>query len=165
MSKQYSTGSHAGVWIIGITVAVVAILALIISQNTPPTKTNREVALSCTTDAATQFHIHPKLTILISGQEQTIPAEVGASGLCLHPLHTHDASGVIHIESPEKRDFTLADFFAVWDKPFTKDQILDYRADDRHVIRETVNGNEVQTYEQTILRDNDAIVIAYEEKK
>lgn len=152
-------------WIIGITIAVVAVLALIIAQDTPSAKTNREVALSCTTDVATQFHIHPKLTIVINGQEQTIPAEVGSRFACLHPLHTHDATGVIHIESPEKRDFTLADFFAVWDKPFTNNQILDYRTDDRHVIRETVNGNEVQTYEQTILRDNDAIVITYEEKK
>lgn len=40
-----------------------------------------------------------------------------------NPIHTHDDTGIIHIESPVKRDFTLADFFAVWNKPFSKDQI------------------------------------------
>ncbi|MBI4281284.1 hypothetical protein HY625_00515 [Candidatus Uhrbacteria bacterium] len=160
-----NASSSAMPWIIGITIVVVLILGVMIAQNTPSPKTNREVALSCTTDMATQFHIHPKLTISINGQSQIIPADVGESSLCLHPLHTHDASGVIHVESPEKRDFRLSDFFAVWDKQFTKDQILDYRTDDRHSIHMTVNGQETSAYEETILRDNDAIMIAYEEKR
>ena len=29
-------------------------------------------------------------------------------------LHTHDASGIVHIESPDKRDYTLGQFFDVW---------------------------------------------------
>ena len=29
-------------------------------------------------------------------------------------LHTHDRSGVIHIESPTTRDYTLGQFFGVW---------------------------------------------------
>ena len=28
--------------------------------------------------------------------------------------HTHDSTGIIHIESPLKRDFTLGQFFDVW---------------------------------------------------
>ncbi len=119
----------------------------------------------CTTDMATQFHIHPYLKIFINGQPQEIPADIGITNGCMHPLHTHDISGKIHVESPEKRDFTLSDFFAVWYKTFTKDQILDSNVDATHAIRETINGNQTQDYENTVLRDGDQIIIYYEEKK
>ena len=129
------------------------------------TKSTREVALACTTDLATRFHIHSQLKIVINGEPRDIPADIGISPTCMNPLHTHDTSGEIHVESPQKRNFTLADFFAVWGKSFTKDQILDSTVDDRHIIRVTVNGNNVPDYENTVLRDEDQIVISYEEKK
>jgi len=105
------------------------------------------------------------LEIIINGQKQEIPTDVGINAGCMNSLHTHDNSGIIHVESPEKRDFNLADFFAVWNKIYNKDQIFDYKTDDTHIIRQTINGQEVQDYENTILRDNDKITIYYEEKK
>ncbi len=114
---------------------------------------------------ATQFHIHPHLKISINGQEERIPKDIGIKPLCMNSLHTHDDSGTLHVESPEKRDFTLSDFFAVWNKIFNKDQILGYKVDEKYLIRETVNGKEVQTYENTILIDKDEIIIYYEERK
>ena len=134
------------------------------SRPTTP-RTNREVALICTTDMATQFHIHPHLEILINGRREEIPANIGIKSTCMNALHTHDTSGTIHVESPEQRDFTLADFFAVWNKPFNKDHIIDYKTDSQHAIRETVNGKEVLDYENTVLRDKDQIVIIYEKIK
>jgi len=154
-------------WIIGFVVVIIALFAWgnIAARSKEAARTNREVALLCTTDMATQFHIHPVLTILINGQKQTIPAEIGIKPTCMNSLHTHDASGTIHVESPEKRDFTLADFFAVWGTTFNKDQILDSTTDATHVIRVTVNGAEVTTYENTVLLDKDQITISYEQKK
>lgn len=131
-------------------------------------KTNRQVALTCTTAMATQFHIHPHLAIIINGEQQEIPVDIGIAGVCINAIHTHENTGKIHVESPEKRDFTLEDFFFIWGKTFTKDQILDSKADATHRIRETVNGIESQDYEKTVLRDNDQIVISYrsnEQKK
>ncbi len=128
-------------------------------------RTNREVALTCTTDMATQFHIHPHLEILINGKREEIPANIGIKPICMNALHTHDTSGTIHVESPEQRDFTLADFFAVWNKPFNKDQILDYKTDSQHAIVETINGKEILDYENTVLHDKDQIVITYKEIK
>lgn len=148
-------------------VAVAVVFLIFKDTNAPerPQKTNREVAMICTTDMATQFHIHPYLQIIVNGQQKEIPAEVGISNSCMNPLHTHDNTGKIHVESPEKRDFTLADFFAVWKKTFTKDQILDYKADETHTIRQTINGIETKGFENTILHDGDQIIIYYEEKK
>ena len=113
---------------------------------------------------ATEFHIHPNLEIIINGQKQEIPTDIGIVDGCMNALHTHDNTGVIHVESPEKRDFQLSDFFAVWNKTYSKDQILDYKVDDTHTIRQTINGKETQDFENTVLYDEDQIVISYEEK-
>ena len=32
-------------------------------------------------------------------------------------LHTHDASGIIHVESPDERPYTLGNFFDIWGQP------------------------------------------------
>lgn len=170
MSKRIQESSPLAWAIIGLfTFGVVAFVGFKIfggSFEKPVSqKTTREVALTCTTDMATQFHIHPKLKIIIASKEQEIPRNIGVMPTCMYSLHTHDNTGVIHVEAPEKKDFTLADFFAVWQKTFTKDQILDYKADENNVIRMTVNGRESLEYENLILRDNDEIIIYYEEKK
>jgi hypothetical protein len=108
------------------------------------------------------FHIHPVLSIVANGERQEIPTEVGITPTCMKAVHTHTPDGVIHIETGAPRDFTLSDFFAVWEKPFSKDQVLDFKADASHRIRMTVNGQEVDTFENTVLRDQDQIVILYE---
>ena len=113
---------------------------------------------------ATQFHIHPNLEIYVNGQKQEIPANIGIIFNCMHPIHTHDTSGIIHIESPEQRDFTLADFFAVWDKTYNKNQVINYKIDANHIIKETVNDSEVQDFENTVLHDKDRIIISYQVK-
>ncbi len=127
--------------------------------------TTREIAMSCTLDMYTQFHIHPHLRIMINGAEQTIPANTGISLSCMHPLHTHDTSGTIHVESPEQRDFTLGDFFAVWGKTFSKDQILDSVIDASHEIVMTVGGAPSDAYENLVFKDKQEIVIEYREMK
>lgn len=164
MSKKHQGSSSTTWWILGLTALVIGLVIFLGVKYSDPTKTNREVALACTTDMATRFHIHPSLEILINGEKQAIPTNIGVKADCMNALHTHGTSGEIHVESPQKRDFTLADFFAVWGKPYSKDQILDSKTDDRYVIRETVNGQEVGDYENTVLKDKDKIVISYEER-
>ncbi len=161
MHKQLSWG----IWL--LIVVFLFVLWLLVggkAKSTNISKTNRELALVCTTDMATQFHIHPRLIIMIDGGSYEIPHNIGVRSNCMNPLHTHGTDGTIHIESPEKRDFTLSDFFAVWDKPYSREQILDYRTDEEYVIVETVNGKMVEDYENTVLRDGDQIVISYEKR-
>lgn len=145
---------------------VLAFVGILFMRSDTPTtqteRTNREVALACTTDMATEFHIHAVLKIIANGEQQAIPADIGVRPGCMNALHTHDTIGTIHVESPEKRDFTLADFFAVWEQPFSKDQILGFNTDASHTIRVTVNGVNVDSFENTILKDTEEIVISYE---
>ncbi len=59
------------------------------------------------------YHSHPGLSIVINGSSFTIPANVGF-GSCARPIHTHDTTGTLHVETDENRDYTLGDFFLIW---------------------------------------------------
>ncbi len=126
--------------------------------------TSREVALGCTTDMATQFHIHPELHIYVNGSEVLVPHDTGIENGCMHAIHTHKDWPKLHVEAPVQKDFTLGDFFAVWGKDFSSSKLLDHVLDGDSLITVTVNGEKVDTYENTILRDKDEIVISYEGK-
>lgn len=62
------------------------------------------------------YHIHAHLDIIVDGKSQPVPAEIGidAQAQLISPVHTHDATGIIHIESPDRRTFTLGQFFTEW---------------------------------------------------
>src|SRR6187551_2971395 len=92
-------------------------------------KTSREVALTCTTDMATEFHIHPELSIFVNGEQITIPTDLGVTPACMTSIHTHDSTGIIHVEAPIQKDFTLGDFFAVWNKDFSKTKLFENSTD------------------------------------
>jgi hypothetical protein len=151
-------------WVGGIIVLFVVIWFTSSSTRDGVTtnRTNREIAQSCTFHGSDRFHIHPVLSIYVDGVLQPIPENIGIVPGCMKTIHTHTPDGVIHIESSEPRDFTLADFFANWEQPFSQTQIREYRTDATHRIRVTVNGEEVDTYEHTVLRDHDQITIYYE---
>jgi hypothetical protein len=77
----------------------------------------------------TDVHYHAHLSILFQGNELTIPAQIGipADQSCIYWLHTHDTTGVIHIEAPKDKakNFTLGDFFKVWNKKLSATQVAD----------------------------------------
>ena len=54
--------------------------------------------------------------------EQTSAGPFIGSGTCFYWLHTHAADGIIHIESPVKRTYTLGEFFDEWGQPLSSSQ-------------------------------------------
>ncbi len=64
------------------------------------------------------IHVHPYLAIDIDGTNITIPAGVGIFSSGLEPIHTHDSSGLLHVELAQadarSHNYTLGDFFAIW---------------------------------------------------
>jgi hypothetical protein len=103
------------------------------------------------------IHSHPQLAIFINDVRVTIPAQIGISAGCLRPLHTHDASGMIHIETDVNRTYTLKDFFLIWGNTmndtkytiFNHSQILNYTTDPVHTLTMKVNGvtnNDFENY-------------------
>jgi hypothetical protein len=63
------------------------------------------------------LHIHQHLDLFVNGKPVPggIPALIGINdNSYITELHTHATSGVIHVESPEKKSFVLGQFFAEW---------------------------------------------------
>jgi hypothetical protein len=88
--------------------------------------------IGCLGSEQTLFHIHAHLTIFVNGVAMQVPAGIGipgasgqntpqgffiSSGNCFYWLHTHAADGIIHIESPVHRAYTLGEFFDEWGQP------------------------------------------------
>lgn len=74
------------------------------------------LGLSALGQEGTVIHIHEHLDVYVNGKKVAVPALIGidsASGF-LTELHSHDASGIVHVESPTKRDFVLGQFFGEW---------------------------------------------------
>ena len=46
-----------------------------------------------------------------------------AGGSCFYWLHTHASDGVMHIESPTQKQYTLGEFFDVWGQNLTRGQV------------------------------------------
>lgn len=61
---------------------------------------------------AVHFHVH--LDILVNGSPVAVPADLGIGSTSLAELHTHDATGVLHIEAPASGRFVLGQLFDEW---------------------------------------------------
>ncbi|MFE7802055.1 hypothetical protein [Nocardia sp. NPDC057440] len=59
------------------------------------------------------------------------------------PLHTHDTSGIIHIESETDIPFTLGQFFTEWDESLTATQVGPVLLTPFETVRLYVNGKQV----------------------
>jgi hypothetical protein len=93
----------------------------------------------------TVIHIHQHLDIFVDGHQVTVPAGVGIDpAVGYAPLHTHDPSGIVHVESPTVRSYTLGEFFAVWGVRFTPACLGGYCAGGGRELRVYVNGRPYQ---------------------
>ena len=76
---------------------------------------------SCLGTEQLAFHDHAHLAVFVNGAQRTVPAFIGIKpdGSCLYWLHSHTPDGVIHMESPEQRSFTLGNYFDIWGQPLS----------------------------------------------
>jgi hypothetical protein len=94
--------------------------------------------IGCQSSERTLFHIHAHLAVFVNGSARQIPAGIGipgaqaqntatgpfiVGGTCFYWLHTHAADGIIHIESPVVRTYTLGEFFDEWGQPLGPHQV------------------------------------------
>jgi hypothetical protein len=118
--------------------------------------------VECEAGERLDYHVHAHLDIIIEGQVTEISGNTGIRPECLFWLHTHSPNGILHVEAPEERDFTLGQFFAVWEQPLSATQILDRTTDNTHQIQATVNGEPWSGNPADIrLDDKTSIVIQY----
>ena len=89
--------------------------------------------IPCETAEAAVLHVHSHLAIFDRGVQVQVPAFLGMASLsptqgCLYWIHTHDYSGIIHIEAgsvaaPNGRNYTLGNLFDIWGQPLSRTQV------------------------------------------
>ncbi|MEN2741724.1 hypothetical protein ABCS02_28400 [Microbacterium sp. X-17] len=103
----------------------------------------RAAGLQMLTAEGTALHIHQHLTVTVDGAPVAVPAGIGIDEAQqrISPIHTHDKSGIIHVESAEVRTFTLAEVFAEWGQKLGPGQVGEYRDGvDGQTVTVFVNG-------------------------
>jgi hypothetical protein len=77
---------------------------------------------------ALAFRAH--LSILVNNELQKIPLYLGASRQppthCFYAVHTHDASGRIHVTPAAPETFTLGDLFEIWGQPLSNTNVAGF---------------------------------------
>jgi hypothetical protein len=110
-----------------------------------------------------RFHIHAMLHIYVNGLLVPLPAEIGivkSKGLETS-LHTHDSSGIVHMEAEHPYNFTLGDFFAVWGVKLGPAQVGGLKGLGGDHLHFYVNGKPLRNPAAHVLRREDSIVIGY----
>jgi hypothetical protein len=105
------------------------------STTTPGTPVD---GIQCAPVEQLAYHIHAHLQVFVDGQPRALPGAIGLIGpqaqqtpagpfygatQCYYWLHTHTHDGVIHIESPTQRIYTLGDFFDEWRQPLSANRV------------------------------------------
>ncbi|HVX20407.1 MAG TPA: hypothetical protein VHB02_03590 [Acidimicrobiales bacterium] len=98
--------------------------------------------IRCDSAEQVAYHVHTRLTVYVDGVLRPIPAGIGivrpvakqtARGPfdeatdCYYWVHVHVQDGIIHIESPTRRTYTLGQFFDLWHQPLSRAQVASAR--------------------------------------
>ncbi|HEX4539521.1 MAG TPA: hypothetical protein VH112_04685 [Acidimicrobiales bacterium] len=95
--------------------------------------------IACQTGEQLAYHIHAHIAVYSNGALRAVPRGIGitpptteqsssegpfiASGGCFYWLHSHTQDGVIHIESPTPKIYTLGNYFDIWQQPLSSTQV------------------------------------------
>jgi hypothetical protein len=122
----------------GVLVIVLGFVGLPYVLHGLPSGSNFDVVGYCGGEGSVE-HYHPLLVINIQGVQKEVPAEIGISStetnpslVCTnggsHGLHTHDGSGIVHIELPVVPSSapTLGQFFEIWGQPLSSSSVWSY---------------------------------------
>lgn len=88
-------------------------------------------------------HYHAHVDVRINGQDVEVAPQIGIGRTTISPVHTHDTTGVVHIESFQDDVFTLGQFFTEWGVDLNHDCLATFCTDADHELRVAVNGTEI----------------------
>jgi hypothetical protein len=118
----------------------------------------RALGLQPSSGSAATNHYHVHLTLEIDGHSVPVPPDIGldAATSTSSEIHTHDDTGVVHIES-SVASFrgTLGQVFDVWGVAFDKDCIGGYCGG----VKMWVNGTPSTQYGALVLKPHMAITL------
>ena len=104
--------------------------------------------INCRQSLLNQFHHHVHLSLFVNGVQYAIPRGTGIKnpgknnfiyhGDCFYFTHTHDATGIIHMEPPRSMTFTLHQWFDIWGEPLSTTNVAGYQG----TVTVFVNGTQ-----------------------
>src|SRR4051812_18235592 len=122
------------------------------------------LGLPASPSMSANLHNHDLLQIFVHGKPVTVPASIGINPTAgfLTSLHTHDDSGIIHVESPTVEKFTLGQFFDVWGLRLTPTCIGGLCTSGDNQLRAHVDGKPWTGSPRDIaLKQHEDIVLTY----
>jgi hypothetical protein len=109
------------------------------------------------------FHIHALLHVYVNGLLIPLPANIGldpAKGI-ESSMHTHDSSGIIHMEAPHPFRYTLGDFFSVWGVKLGPAQVGGLTGLGGNRLHFYLNGRPLSNPAAQVLQKGDSVVVGY----
>lgn len=125
------------------------------------------VGLQAQSGETLEVHYHAHVDIIDNGSPQTVPAHIGfvitnGQGTGISSLHTHDTSGIVHVESATDTPYTLGQVFTEWGVRLTSGQIGGLVTANGNVVRVFVDGTPFTGDPATIvLRSHQEIAFWY----
>ena len=124
--KQRQRRTIISVVVVAILIGTIGYVVYALTQS----KGGGNFPFTCLGTELTTVHVHPWLQIFINtpagNVSVPIPTAVGildpqitngvaTGGSCFEPMHTHDSSGIIHVEAGSiSNQYTLGAFFTIW---------------------------------------------------
>ena len=100
------------------------------------------IGLPALSEEGSALHIHQHMDIYINGVKYPVSPGIGINEAehFIAPIHTHDDTGVIHVESPTVQNFTLGQFFDIWGVNFTSTCISGFCNEGDYTLKVYING-------------------------
>lgn len=166
--------SHIGYFVLSVSGAIICILFVLMSQIIPDL--NAQVTGENKTSNKIIMHIHSNLNVTVNGKSLMVPNGIGINSTlwndhsldkfgterkttifgmvtpAMSPLHTHDSSGTIHVESIEYKNYTLGQFLNIWGMPLEGSR-----------VNLLINGNSTDNYSNYVLKDMEKMILKIED--
>lgn len=88
-------------------------------------------------------HFHAHLDVIVNGSPVVVPLNLGIGVNGLSPLHTHDPTGILHIESDDATQFTFGQFFTEWNISLASSCLGGRCADSSYQLAIFTNGRPI----------------------
>lgn len=133
---------------------------------------NAQVTDENKTSSKIIMHTHSNLNVTANGNSILVPHGIGINSTlwndhsldkfgtdrkttifgtiipAMSPLHTHDSSGIIHVESTEFRNYTLGQFLDIWGIPL-----------EGREVSLSIDGNRTADHSNYILNDMEKMIL------
>jgi hypothetical protein len=152
--------------VLGLTIAVLLVVNYVSTPRAAqptPIAAQPVAGVGCDPGEQIATHYHAHLSIFDGTTPVPVTAQTGITQSCFYWLHTHDETGIIHIEAPQnqaKTNFTLGQFFRIWNQPLTSNQVATIPIGASQQLKVWVDGKPYsENPSQIVLRSHELIAL------